>query len=63
MTNKSIQRTKQDPVAIASQGRVTSQIDFQDSSDKSRVTGTDEDVPRTEGTNEDVPRIKNTYRE
>ena len=39
-------RTKGDPVAIATKGRVTSQIKNQESSDKSRITETDEDVPR-----------------
>ena len=35
-----------DQVAIASQGRVTSQIETQSSSDKAKVGDTDEDVPR-----------------
>ena len=39
-------RKKTDQVAVATQGRVTTQIEFQDSSDKSRLHETDEDVPR-----------------
>ena len=35
-----------DPLAISTRGRVTSQIRTQMSSDKSKVTETDEDVPR-----------------
>lgn len=35
-----------DSVAIASKGRVTSQIRTQESSDKPRTNETDEDVPR-----------------
>ena len=38
-----IKRTKIDPVAVASKGRATSQIDFQDSSDKSEAKSTSED--------------------
>ena len=44
-----IKRTKIDPVAVASKGRATSQIDFQDSSDKAETKAT-----------EDKPRIKST---
>ena len=43
-------RTKTDAVALATKGKLTSQIDNQDSSDKSRVTDTDEDVPRITST-------------
>ena len=43
-------RRKVDPVAIASQGRATSQIQTQESSDK----------PRTNEANDDIPRIIST---
>lgn len=46
MVKSKVARKKADPVAIASRGRITSQIQTQESSDKSRVTETDEDVPR-----------------
>lgn len=46
MAKTKIRRTKSDPVAVATQGRVTSKIEAQSSSDKSRVTDSDEDVPR-----------------
>ena len=56
-------RRKPDPVAVATKGKATSQIQTQESSDKSRVTEADEDIPRTNETDEDVPRITSTYRE
>lgn len=34
-----------DPIAIATKGRLTSQVKTQESSDKSRIKETDEDVP------------------
>ena len=43
-------RVKPDPVAIASQGKVTSQIQTQESSDKPRENSTSEDVPRITST-------------
>ena len=46
MAKTKIRRTKSDPVAVASQGRATSKIEAQSSSDKSRINETDEDVPR-----------------
>ncbi len=39
-------RKKVDPLALATKGKVTSQIQAQESSDKARVNETDEDVPR-----------------
>ncbi len=60
MVKTKIRRTITDPVAIASKGRMTSQIDSQESSDKARVTETGEDVPRTNETDEDVPRVLST---
>ena len=38
-------RSKLDPIAIASQGRVTSQIETQASSDKADNKGASDDVP------------------
>ncbi len=52
MVKTKIVRKKSDAVAVATQGRVTSQIKTQESSDKSRVTETDEDVPRILSTKE-----------
>ena len=46
MVKTKVIRKKTDQVAVATKGRVTSQIQTQESSDKSRVTETDEDVPR-----------------
>ncbi len=46
MAKTKVIRRKTDSVAIATKGRVTSQIQTQESSDKSKVTETDEDVPR-----------------
>ncbi len=60
MANTKIVRTKGDAVAIATKGRVTSQIQTQESSDKSRLHETDEDVPRINETDEDVPRVLST---
>lgn len=37
-------RTRPDPIAIATQGRVTSQIDFQDSGDKPTIISTKEEI-------------------
>ena len=45
MAGISQQRTKIDPVAIASKGQITSKIQNQESSDKGIVTAND-DVPR-----------------
>ena len=53
-------RVTTDQIAIVTKGRVTSQIRTQESSDKSKVTETNEDVPRTTETDEDVPRILST---
>lgn len=53
-------RKKTDPIALASKGRMTSQIQSQESSDKGRVNETDEDVPITNETDEDVPRVLST---
>ena len=54
-------RTKSDSVAVASRGRVTSQINFQENSDKSETKSTaEEDKSETTSTTEDKPRIKST---
>ena len=46
MVASKVVRKKMDQVAVATKGRATSQIETQSSSDKSRVSETDEDVPR-----------------
>lgn len=46
MVKTKIIRKKGDAIAMATKGRVTSQIKTQESSDKSRVNETNEDVPR-----------------
>lgn len=46
MVKSKTARKKTDPVAIATKGRVTSQIQTQESSDKSKITETGEDTPR-----------------
>jgi len=60
MAKTNVIRKFGDPVAIATKGRVTSQIRAQESSDKGRVLESDEDVPRTNETDEDVPRVLST---
>ena len=60
MVKTAHRRTKGDPVAIATKGRVTSQIQTQESSDKPRVNESDEDVPIVNETDEDVPKVLST---
>ena len=60
MVSSKTVRKKIDPLAVATKGKATSQIQTQESSDKTRLHETDEDVPRTNETDEDVPRVLST---
>lgn len=45
MAKTSLTRSKPDPVAIATKGAATSQIQTQESSDKGRINTADDDDP------------------